>query len=611
MHPIDLKAAVRHACCLAAVLLGTLTLEAQRNNGEIRLTVQDPSGAAMEASVKLQNLSTRVHRRAPTDAQGTQTLAGLPYGRYRLEVSKEGFATQSVLVDVQSGTPVLRTISMALGSAPHSSITVVGSTPLPGTGLSLGEIAAPVQTAAQIDIEKSGALDLSDFLNRRLNGVFVNEVQGNPMQPDVNFRGYTASPLLGTPQGLSVYMDGVRLNQPFGDVVSWDLIPRIAIAEMALMPGSNPLFGLNTLGGALSLETKDGRNKPGAVLQLSGGSFGRKVTDFEHGGVNAKGLSWYAAGNLFFEDGWRDNSPSNVRQFFGKAGWQQAKTTLGLTAAFANNSLNGNGPQEQRLLARGYASVYTKPDITANRSPFLNFTARHSSSNNLTFFGNAYYRYIRTNTFNGDINEDSLDEAIYQPGAAEIRALTAAGYTGFPTSGATAANTPFPFWRCIGNALLRDEPGKKCNGLINLTRSEQHNAGAAGQMSWFGSPRGYRNQFTMGAAFDRSGVDFRQSSELGYLNPDRGITGVGAFGDGVTGGNVDGEPYDTRVDLHGLIRTGSFYATDTLSIGNTWNFTLSGRYNRTSIDNDDRIRPRIGPGSLTGRHVFDRFNPAA
>ena len=90
-------------------------------------------------------------------------------------------------------------------------------------------------------------------------------MQGNPFQPDVNYRGYTASPLLGTPQGLSVYMDGVRLNQPFGDVVSWDLIPRLAIASMTLMPGSNPLFGLNTLGGALSIQTKDGTSNPGHV----------------------------------------------------------------------------------------------------------------------------------------------------------------------------------------------------------------------------------------------------------------------------------------------------------------------------------------------------------
>ena len=104
----------------------------------------------------------------------------------------------------------------------------------------------------------------------------MNEIQGNPYQPDINYRGYTASPLLGTPQGVSVYMDGVRLNQPFGDVVSWDLIPRIAISEVSLMPGSNPLFGLNTLGGAISLQTKDGRGGNHTGLTLSGGSFGRK-----------------------------------------------------------------------------------------------------------------------------------------------------------------------------------------------------------------------------------------------------------------------------------------------------------------------------------------------
>ncbi len=254
--------------------------------------------------------------------------------------------------------------------------------------------------------------------------------------------------------------------------------------------------------------------------------------------------------------------PRTCASFLASLGWQHEKTTLGLTVAYANNSLTGNGVQEQRFLDRDYASVYTKPDITSNRSPFLNFTARHSVSNTLTFSGNVYYRSIRTNTFNGDINEDSLDQSLYQPSAAERAALTTAGYTGFPTSGATAANTPFPFWRCIGQALLRDEPGEKCNGLLNRTHSLQHNSGVAGQMTWFSAPRGERNQFTAGAAYDRSSVDFLQSSQLGYLNPDRSITGVNAFGDGVSGGNVDGEPYDTRVDLRGRIHTGSIFATD-------------------------------------------------
>jgi hypothetical protein len=165
-------------------------------------------------------------------------------------------------------------------------------------------------------------------LNRRLGGVNINENQENPFQPDLNYRGYTASPLLGTPEGISVYMDGVRQNQPFGDVVSWDLIPRIAISDVALVPGSNPLVGLNSLGGAGSIETKDGRSKPGTSIGVFGGSFGRRAVEFEHGGSNSKGLNWYVAGNLLHDDGWRIKSPSDVQQTFSKLAGRVRKRRL-------------------------------------------------------------------------------------------------------------------------------------------------------------------------------------------------------------------------------------------------------------------------------------------
>jgi outer membrane receptor protein involved in Fe transport len=585
-----------------------LLLHAQDSAGEIRLEVKDPSGSAMQASGILRGFSTGVERTFETDAQGKFAFAALPFGRYRLEVSREGFATQQALIDVQSAKSIALTVTMPLSEQAFS-VEVIGTTPLPGVHLSPREIAGPVQTATQGDIAESGALGLPDFLNHRLGSVYLNQMQGNPFQPDVNYRGYAASPLLGTPQGLSVYLDGVRLNQPFGDVMSWDLIPRVAIAGMTLVPGSNPLYGLNTLGGAISIQTKDGLNNRGEELELSGGSFGRGNVEFQHGG-QARGFNWFLAGNLAFEDGWRADSPSNVRQFFGKFGWQDSKTALGLTVAYANNSLTGNGVQEQRFLDRDYSSVYTKPDQTRNKSPLVIFNARRTLSA-LSLSGQGYYRYIRTATFNGDINEDSLDQSVYQPNAAERAALAAAGYSGFPASGATAANTPFPFWRCIAQALLRDEPAEKCNGLLNRTHSGQSNYGLSGQLTWFSSPRGQHNQLTLGAAWDGNTVNFSQSTQLGYLNPDRSVTPVNAFGDGVSGGNVDGEPFDTRVDLRGLIHTGSVFGTDTLSIGNAWSFTLSGRYNRTSVENLDHIAPGGGPGSLDSSNVFARFNPAA
>lgn len=589
---------------------GAVAPQVQRQTGEIYLEVKDPSGKEMEAVGKLVSLSSGVERSFQTDKRGRLTLDKLPFGRYRLEVGREGFTGQSVLLDVQSATPTVRTVTLTIGSLAFN-IDVVAATPLPGADLEPAQIPTPVQAAPLRDILASNALDISDFMNRRLMGVHLNEIQGNPYQADLNYRGYTASPLLGTPQGLSVYLDGVRINQPFGDVLSWDLIPNSAISEIALLPGSNPLFGLNTLGGALSIQTKDGRSAPGTGLSLSGGSFGRKVVDLEHGGANSKGFHWYLAGNLFFEDGWRDDSPSNVRQLFGKLGWQHAETSLGLTLAFANNSLAGNGLQERRFLNLDYTSVYTKPDITSNRSPFLNFIVRHGFGSTVSVSGNAYYRSIQTNTLNGDINEDSLDQSVYQPSAADRAALAAAGYTGFPASGATAANTPFPFWRCLAQSLQRDEPAKKCNGLLNRTHSDQNSSGVSAQLTWVGFLRGRRNQLTAGAAYDRSRVDYRQTTQLGYLNPDHSLTGVNSFGDGVTGGDLDGRPYDTHVGLNGRIQTFSLYATDTLAVGDRWYFTLSGRYNRATVNNRDLIRPGGGPGSLEGRHVFERFNPAA
>jgi len=208
----------------AVALAGAIApLRGQQITGSVRIEVKDTSGAAVQANLRLGSQSPQ------TDSQGVYEFRNLPLGHYRIEVSKAGFATQNIEIDLKSATPVSRTVTLAVG-AQSSRVDVVAATPLAGTDLSKDQIAGPVQTATAADIESSGALDLSDFMNRRLNGVYLNEMQGNPYQPDVNFRGYTASPLLGTPEGISVYLDGVRQNQPFGDVVSWDLIPKNAIS---------------------------------------------------------------------------------------------------------------------------------------------------------------------------------------------------------------------------------------------------------------------------------------------------------------------------------------------------------------------------------------------
>jgi hypothetical protein len=225
----------------------------------------------------------------------------------------------------------------------------------------------------------SGALDLSDFLNRRFNGVHVNEVQGNPFQPDINYRGYTASPLLGTPQGLSIYMDGVRLNQPFGDVVSWDLIPRMAIATVALMPGSNPLFGAEhtgrrAVGADKGRPDVPGHHRAGDLRQQRPARPGDRARR-ALGRRNVSTGTWPAPSSA--KDGWRVDSPSDVRQVFGKlggAGALRGHDVGGLRGQRADRERAAG----RRSAAQDHRSLYTKPDVTDNRSTLVNVTGNAS-----------------------------------------------------------------------------------------------------------------------------------------------------------------------------------------------------------------------------------------
>lgn len=466
-------------------------------------------------------------------------------------------------------------------------VTITSTTPLPGTNSFAQEIAAPVETYTAQDISESQALDLSDFLNRTVGGVYVNELQGNPLQADINYRGFTASPLLGTPQGISVYLDGVRLNQPFGDVVSWDLIPKSALAAATLIPGSNPLFGLNTLGGALSLTTKDGKNFPGTVVRGSIGSHARRITEIEHGGFNDQGWDWYLLGNQFREDGWRDDSPSRQNQLFGKLGYAFNGSELKLSLSAADNKLTGNGLQENSLLAQRYDSVYTKPDITENDSLMLNLQGKHRINDNTVATGNIYYRKLKTRTLNGDISDDALQStAVY-------------------ATGQNRNNTPFPSANCLEAVSDQDgeEAEESCTGVTGRTQTRQRNMGVSGQITKIREYGANSNQFTLGAAYDQSRTSFRQSAEFGYLLPDRSVMGTGFF-------NQDEGP----VNLDGKSRTHSLYATNTYSVGTRWHLTTSGRFNSTRIENFDRINPPGGAvpldETLNGDHRYNKLNPA-
>jgi len=436
-------------------------------------------------------------------------------------------------------------------------IVVIGTSPVPGTGIPADLYPGNAQTLSSRAMAP-GSTVLSDVLDRAVGSVNLNDTQGNAFQTDLDFRGYTASPVLGTPQGLSVYVDGVRVNEPFGEVVSWDLIPQIAIANVTVVPGTNPVFGLNTLGGALAVNTKSGFAYPGAEASIGAGSFGRRTLDAQYGchGDNADS---YIAASTFDERGWARYNPSRVRQAFAKTGYQDRATDLDLSVQYVDDLLAGNQLVPQSALADA-AGGYSHPDTTATRHFAVNLAGTRQVDAAASLEGNLYYRHIDRSIVNSNINDP-----------------VPAGPTGQLAACMALYGAP-----CAANVLsdtLEDIVG------LDLQYSNQ------------ASVLGHRQYFSAGYNGQSANTRFTQFSQGGVVDPGGGIIGT------------DG--YAPQSDIHARTTTQGLYATETVQALAAASLTLSARLDRSRIALRGNSVDSGGiPVRADGDHQYQRLNPA-
>lgn len=435
-------------------------------------------------------------------------------------------------------------------------VEVVGLSPIKGLEQARDEVPAHVQSLGTQVLDDNRMQPLPELLGSRISGINVNEIQGNPYQADVNFRGFSASPLLGTPQGVSVYQDGVRINEPFGDTVNWDLVPRAAIASIDLIPGSNPLFGLNTLGGALSIRTKDGFAHPGAAIEASAGSFGRREIEAEFGAKRGE-FGLFAAASGFREDGWRDFSPSRVDQLFLKLSQQRGPLEWDLAYTHADTDLTGNGLLPDSMLRAQRGSIFTKPDNTRHRLHLLSFGLSYWLDDKARLAGTLYHRGNRVKTLNGDAN-DAFE----------------------------------------GNAALDGDAGANGGLGFNIDTAAS-NRTATDQRGWGGALQWSRiddnNHVAFGLTADFSSSTFAQTTELGIFDNQRGVSAGGA-----------GEVLNNR--LTGNSRSWSLFATDTYKPWTNLALTTSLRLNQTRVTTRDELR--AAAPNLDGDHLYSKLNPA-
>ncbi len=402
-------------------------------------------------------------------------------------------------------------------------IEVIGTTPVPGIGTDIENVPANVQVVTDENFDKIQAINLPDFLQQAMPSVSVNEMANNPYQPNLMYRGFIASPLLGAPQGMSVFQDGVRINEPFGDVISYDLIPQAAISSMTLMPGSNPLFGLNTLGGAIAIRTKSGAYYPGTEVDVSGGSHGRREWSISRGSQDGETDYFFSASSME-EDGWRYLSHSDVKQLFGKVGWENEDTDLDISITHGNTDLNGNGVLPYSMLQEKRDQTYTIWDNTSNHMTMGNITGSHWINDNVMLSGVTYVRRNYTTTYNGDGN-DSFG---------------------------------------VG--------GEDDQGEVNRTYTDQQSQGGGLQATWLTDV----HNLALGFSYDRSRSDFLMTEQEGEeFTADRRVT------------ELD-DDIETANSLLGRTQTTSIYLSENYAMTDSFSLIVSGRYNRTTVKADDR-----------------------
>lgn len=415
-------------------------------------------------------------------------------------------------------------------------------TPLPGVPIDKATATTNIQSATAKEIEESKALNVTDFMNSTMQSVTVNDYTGNPFQQDLNFRGFTASPQIGTPQGISVYLDGVRVNEAFGDVMNWDLIPMNAVESLNMIPGSNPLFGLNTLGGALAIRTKDGFKDNYLRAQYLAGSWGREQAQFSNG-INNGTIALFTAYNHFKEGGWRDNSPSNLRQLFNKGTVRLESGELNFSAINIDTDLVGNGMLPYEMAEQNRKQVFTSPDEVKNSLEHYNLSGSWYVNDVLTLSAMGYKRRMIQSAVGADVYDayyaaQQVWDPINYPGADRI------------------------------------------NGIFNYMDLNQQSQGYTLQAALDLE----KHQMVFGASRDSNDIRFLQSQLLGEINEDHEVAPVN---NPVFDPLFDFAVYRNilRNNLTGSSRTKSIFLFDTWSPRDNLHVSMGVRWNWTNVKN--------------------------
>ncbi len=469
----------------------------------------------------------------------------------------------------------------ASGVTTLPNVTVIGSTPLPGSGLDRDKVPEETNVLTGRDLSRDGYPDALRALDENVGGVTLDSASGNQFQPSLLYHGFNASPLQGNAQGIAVYLDGERFNQAFGDTVNFDLIPDVAIDRLTI-EGSNPVFGLNAIGGSLAVQTKDGFRTHGGEIDVLGGSFGQVEGQAQYGVQSRDGhQSLYVAGTALHQDGWRDLQSTDIHTVFGDYGVRTDAAEVHLKITAADNVLNGPGTAPVELLAADRAAQFTAPNLIANKYVNVNLSGSYDISDTTSLQAVAYYDYFQQRVVNGN----TADDAPCNDG-----------------SGLLCSDPGTPSTTRFGAAIPDFLSGGPYSELDDQT-TNTNGYGASLQVTNTDRVFGFPNHVVAGGSFDGAQTTFGATAFIGGLTADRAFVGPGIV--------IDEPGQNSPVRVATTNTYFGLFASDTIDLTPRLAVTVSGRFNNAEIDLDDLGDPNDQGegGALSGQHSYSRFDP--
>lgn len=455
-------------------------------------------------------------------------------------------------------------------------LTVIGSTPVPGADVDPDRVPALSQVIDATDIGRTGIPSLTGALLSTVPSATLNDTEGNVFQPDILFRGFTASPVAGTPQGLAVYVNGARFNDAFGDTVNWDLIPPVAIQSVNL-EAANPLFGLNALGGSLDIRLKNGFTAQAGSVTAYGGSYGRAALITEYGHQSGD-FAFYVAADATHDTGFRQTSTSNLTRIFTDLGWRDDAGEVHLALTGAHDTLGNPGATPEQSLAVDYSSIFTAPNEVDNKYFSANLNGNFRLADHVSLQALGYYQRFQQTVPNGITEEvQPCDDG-----------------TGL------LCNDDGTVVTGVNNTQVTDFLNGATYSGLSIQQLDSHAYGAAAQLADDATPGGLKNHLVAGVSVDDSDSTFAGVQLIGGFNPySREFIGPGVVQDQPSEG-VNPVRVRSLTHFYGL------FATDTLTVLPDLDLNLAARYNHAGIGLEDELG-----GPVNGQHAYSRLNPSA